>query len=233
MATISELKKALRVRSRPADALFLQRFFRTGKGQYAEGDRFLGVRVPATRAVARMGRDVPHAKLIPLLRSKWHEERLLALIMLAEAHARGDEKVKEAILRAYLANTRHINNWDLVDSSAAEIVGPHVDPDSPVLLERLARSQSLWERRIAMVATQYWIRKGETGPAFRIAEMLLTDTHDLIHKAAGWMLREAGDKDPAALKRFLAEHGPAMPRTMLRYAIEHFPPDVRKRYLAG
>lgn len=172
-----------------------------------------------------------YARLLPLLRSKWHEERLLALILLAEGHERADEKTQRAILRLYLANTRHINNWDLVDTSAPAIVGPHVDPRRPVLLERLARSTSLWERRIAMLATLHWIRQGETKVAFRIATMLLADKHDLIHKAAGWMLREAGQRDQASLELFLTKNGQKMPRTMLRYAIERFPPAVRQRYL--
>ena len=233
MATITTLKRELRERSSPADAKFLQRFFKTGPGQYAEGDRFLGVRVPATRAVARSGRDIPPTRLMPLLRSEWHEERLLGLILLAAAHDAADETTQRQILRIYLANTRHINNWDLVDTSAPSIVGPHIDPRRPVLLERLARSKSLWERRIAMLATLHWIRKGQTAVAFRIATLLLGDKHDLIHKAAGWMLREAGQRDQLALERFLARNGPRMPRTMLRYAIERFSKAVRQRYLRG
>ncbi|MGI9075897.1 MAG: DNA alkylation repair protein [Gemmatimonadaceae bacterium] len=229
---IAELRRALRALANKDDAQFLQRFFKTGPGQYAEGDRFLGVRVPATRAVARAGRGIPHAKLLPLLRSRWHEERLLALILLTEAHARSDEKTRQSILREYLANTRYVNNWDLVDTSAPGIVGPHVDPQRPALLERLARSPSLWERRIAIVATLHLIRLGELDATFSIATLLRDDKHDLIHKATGWMLREAGKKDRAALERFLAQHCRTMPRTMLRYAIELFPATVRKRYLA-
>ena len=230
---VAELRRSLRAQSNATDAQFLQRFFKTGPGQYAEGDRFLGVRVPATRAVARSGRGIPYAKLGVLLRSRWHEERLLALILLDEAHSRGDESTRRAILRMYLDNTGYVNNWDLVDTSAPGIVGPHVDPEHPLLLEKLARSADLGERRIAIVATLHWIRLGELGLTFRIATMLLQDTHDLIHKATGWMLREAGKQDRIALERFLSKHCRSMPRTMLRYAIERFPAKMRKRYLAG
>ena len=230
---VAELRRLLRAQANEDDAQFLQRFFKTGPGQYAEGDRFLGVRVPATRAVARAGRGIPYKKLAGLLRSRWHEERLLALILLNDAHAKGDEPTRQAILVMYLDHTSYINNWDLVDTSAPGIVGPHIDRERPSLLERLARSSDLWERRIAIVATLYWIRLGELGPTFRIATMLLTDTHDLIHKAAGWMLCEAGKQDRVALECFLAQHCRSMPRTMLRYAIERFPVGVRKRYLAG
>ncbi|MBC7790339.1 MAG: DNA alkylation repair protein [Anaerolineae bacterium] len=230
---IAELRRSLRLHASQTDARFLQRFFKTGPGQNAEGDRFLGVRVPATRAVARTGRGMPFGKLSALLRSKWHEERLLALIMLGDAHSKADEATREAILRMYLENTAHINNWDLVDTSAPGIVGPHIDPARPLLLQRLARSRDLWERRIAIVATLHWIRLAELRPTFKIATMLVDDSHDLIHKATGWMLREAGKQDREALEGFLRLHCRTMPRTMLRYAIERFPPSVRKRYLAG
>ena len=231
--TVAALRRLLRTHADPADGEFLQRFFKTGKGEYAEGDRFLGVRVPDMRAVARAGRGLPVAKVLPLLRSKWHEERLLALLLLVDAHLRAEEPEQRKILRVYLANTRYINNWDLVDSSAPEIVGPHADPLRPTLLVKLAKSKMLWERRIAIVATHYLIRrKKELRPTFLIAGMLLDDRHDLIHKAAGWMLREAGKVDRAALERFLARHAAMMPRTMLRYALERLPSADRSRYMA-
>ena len=232
MATIAELKRELRATADPRVAEFVQGYFKTEKGQYAEGDRFLGIRVPALRRVAKLGQDVPITSLLPLLRSTWHEERLLALVILANAHRKAEAKKQVAIHRLYLANTRYINNWDLVDSSAQEIVGPHVDPARPDLLVKLAKSDSLWERRIAMIATQYWIRRGELRPTFRIATLLLRDGHDLIHKAAGWMLREAGQKNRKSLEQFLTRHASTMPRTMLRYALERLPPHIRRRFMA-
>jgi 3-methyladenine DNA glycosylase AlkD len=168
-----------------------------------------------------------------LLRSPWHEERLLALVILSDRYARGDDETRERIYRLYLASMGHVNNWDLVDLSAPNIVGAHLAGRSRTPLDALAQSENLWERRIAIVATHWFIRNGEVAATLRIAKMLLEDPHDLIHKASGWMLREAAKRDRAAVERFLKQHQRSMPRTMLRYAIERFPASVRTRYLAG
>ncbi len=215
----------------PEAAAFLQRFFKTGPGQYGEGDRFLGIRVPRLRALVARTRGLPMDDVLALLRSPWHEERLLALLILVDRYRRGGPEERETVFRTYLAHTRHINNWDLVDASAEHIVGPHVSPDDLRLLEKLARSESVWERRIAMLATFHWTRRGEVEPALHIAALLAHDDHDLIHKAVGWMLREVGKRDRDAEVRFLRTHAPTMPRTMLRYAIERFPPEERKALL--
>ncbi|HJQ12246.1 MAG TPA: DNA alkylation repair protein [Gemmatimonadaceae bacterium] len=209
------------------------RFFRTGPGEYGEGDKFLGLTVPEMRAIAKRHRDLAHDDVLKLLQSEWHEERLVALVLLVEAFQRGDDDRRARIHRAYLANTKRINNWDLVDASAAAIVGGYLEPDKISLLEKLARSTDLWERRIAIVATFHFIKNHQLAPTLCIAEMLLEDTHDLIHKAVGWMLREVGKKDLKVLDAFLVKHYRAMPRTMLRYAIERHPEPMRKRYLVG
>lgn len=216
-----------------AQAQVHQRFFRTGPGDYGEGDRFLGIRVPATRKLAREFRSLSLPAIEKLLASKWHEARLLALIVLTHQFERGDDAARGAIYRLYLRNTKRINNWDLVDVSAPRIVGPYLEKRDRSVLTRLARSKSLWERRIAILATQHFIRKGELEDTFRIAEILIDDEHDLIHKAAGWMLREAGKRDRKAEEAFLAKHYATMPRTMLRYAIELFPPALRRRFLTN
>jgi 3-methyladenine DNA glycosylase AlkD len=228
---LAAARRALRATASATDARFLQGYFRTGPGEYGAGDRFLGVRVPAVRAVARAHRALPRKAVAALLRSRWHEERLLALLILVEQHRHGDGEARAAIRDLYLANTRHINNWDLVDSSAPAIVGPHVDPARPRLAERLAASNSLWERRIAMLATFHWIKQGDVRPALRIARLLRDDPHDLIHKAVGWGLREVGLRDRAAEEAFLGEHAAIMPRTMLRYALERLPPARRAFYM--
>lgn len=209
----------------------LQGFFKTGPGQYGEGDVFVGVRAPAMRAVCRECRGADLEAIYPLLRSGVHEERALALLMLVDAFTRGDEARKRAIYGAYLAHTAFINNWDLVDSSAAQIVGGWLSDKSRAPLRRLAKSSSLWERRIAIIATFHFIRRGEFEETFRIADLLLRDSHDLVHKAVGWMLREVGNRDAAAERRFLKDRYAKMPRTMLRYAIEKFPEKERQRYL--
>ena len=231
--TLGALRRDLRAEADADDAIHLQRFFKTGPGQYGEGDRFLGVRVPVLRRLARDYRTLPADDALALLRSRWHEERLLGLLVLVAIYRRGQATDKQTVYDAYLAHTRHINNWDLVDASAEHIVGPHVIPDRLDVLERLARSPDLWERRIAMLATFHGIKQGQFGPALQIATLLLADRHDLIHKAVGWMLREIGKRDRAVEQAFLREHHGAMPRTALRYAIEHFPERERQRYLAG
>ncbi|MEP6550175.1 MAG: DNA alkylation repair protein, partial [Gemmatimonadales bacterium] len=217
----------------PADAVHLLRFFKTGPGEYGEGDQFLGLRVPALRALARKYAAIEQADVLEMLTSRWHEERLLALVLLGNAYKRGDDARRGQIHRAYLAHTRYINNWDLVDASAEHIVGPHLDVRDIALLERLASSKDIWERRIAIVSTFHFIKRKEFRPTLTIAELLLNDSHDLIHKAVGWMLREVGKRDRGVLDTFLRKHYKKMPRTMLRYAIERHPEGIRKKYLAG
>jgi len=231
--TLRAVRRGLRAEADPEDAVNLQRFFKTGPGQYGEGDRFLGVRVPALRRVARAHRDLPLPDAVEMLTSKWHEERLLALLLLVDRYRRADAAGKQAVFDAYLANTQYVNNWDLVDASAPSIVGAHLRPGDTTLLDRFAGSANVWERRIAVLATFHGIKHREFGPALRMAERLLGDEHDLIHKAVGWMLREIGNRDPATEEAFLRQHCRMMPRTMLRYAIEKFPEPLRRRYLDG
>jgi 3-methyladenine DNA glycosylase AlkD len=232
-ATLADLRRELLASADPAKAEGLQRFFKTGPGQYGEGDRFLGVRVPQLRRVARSYRTLDREFVLELLRSPWHEERLLALLILVEQYRRGADEERDAIYRLYLSHTLHINSWDLVDSSAEHIVGAHLDPARLDVLERLARSASLWERRIAVIATLHWIKRGIFEPALHLAELLLHDRHDLIHKAVGWMLREVGERDRPREDAFLRRHYRTMPRVMLRYALEHYPEAQRQAYLRG
>jgi 3-methyladenine DNA glycosylase AlkD len=215
----------------PDDAVFLQRFFKTGPGEYGAGDVFLGIRVPTTRTVATKYRDMSLDEVVKLLRSREHEARLVALVILTLKYPRADDDTRQNIFDLYLANTKYINNWDLVDVSAPKIVGAHLFGGNTRLLDRLAASKDIWERRIAILATQYFIKQDDFGPTLRIAAKLLNDRHDLIHKAAGWMLREVGNRDRGVEEEFLREHHKTMPRTMLRYAIEKFPPTLRAFYL--
>ena len=211
-----------------------QRFFKTGPGEYGEGDRFLGVRVPDVRKVAREFRAAPLSAAFALLRSPLHEERLLALLMLVDRFARGTEEEQTRIYQEYRKRIRTcVNNWDLVDSSARDIVGAHLEHRDRAALYVLARSFNLWERRVAIIATFWFIKRGSFDDALAIAKLLLRDEQDLIHKAVGWMLREVGNRDRAVEERFLRTHYRQMPRTMLRYAIEKFPPERRKAYLDG
>lgn len=230
-ATADEIVARLQALGDPEHARFVAGYFRTGPGEYAEGDRFLGIRVPVLRRLVREYRGLPLERMAELLRSPWHEARLLACLLLADAYPRGEAAARDAIYRLYLGNTAYINNWDLVDSSAPHVVGAHLQSGDRTVLEELAGSESLWERRIAILATQHLIRQGEFGTTLTIAEMLVDDRHDLIHKAVGWMLREVGNRDRAAEEAFLRRHHRTMPRTMLRYAIEKFPPDLRATYL--
>ena len=229
----AEIAARLRQRADASRIAGLQRFFKTGPGEYAEGDVFIGVPVPLLRQVCRECRDAALPDLVPLLGSAVHEERLLALLLLVEAFKRGTEEKQREIYRLYLGNTKFINNWDLVDSSAPHIVGGWLFTRSRSPLRRLARSSSLWERRIGIIATQFFIRRGDFEETFRIADLLLADRHDLIHKAVGWMLREVGNRSPKAERAWLESRYPWMPRTMLRYAIEKFPEAERRQYLAG
>ncbi len=231
--TLTSLKREARDLADPAVAAQSRTYFKTGPGQYGEGDAFLGLRVPALRSLVKKYESLDYTDAVDLLKSPWHEERLLGVLLLVKAYERGDARQKERIHRAYLKNAKRINNWDLVDSSAPQIVGAHLTPESVGLLVDLAKSRNLWERRIAMIATQHFIRHGEFRPTLTIAELLMDDQEDLIHKAAGWMLREVGNRDRAVLDSFLSRRYARMPRTMLRYAIERYPEKLRKAYLAG
>ncbi len=210
-----------------------QRFFKTGPGEYGEGDVFRGIRVPVLRKLARQYQSLSLPDASKLLRSKFHEDRLLALLILVNKYAKGDAAQKQTVFDLYLDNTNRINNWDLVDASADRIVGAQVaDMHNTELLDELAVSSSLWERRIAIMATFHFIKhRQDFKPTLRIARTLLHDNEDLIHKATGWMLREVGNRDLAAEETFLRRHYHDMPRTMLRYAIEKFPQRKRLAYL--
>ena len=207
------------------------RFFRTAPGEYGAGDRFLGLTVPQVRDLCRQHADLPLPCVRDLLRSRWHEARLLALLILVHGYDTGDARRQARIAKLYLANLKWVNNWDLVDSSAHLILGPHLACGERRLLDRLARSPDLWRRRVAMIATFHYISQDDFRDALRIARVLLRDEHDLIHKAAGWMLREIGKRDEPTLRSFLDRHAARMPRTMLRYAIERLPPGSRSTYM--
>lgn len=213
------------------DALFLQKFFKTGPGQYGEGDRFRGIRVPELRKLAKVHQGIPLEQAEQLLHSPYHEDRLLALLILIRKYAKGDDATRTRIYQLYLSHTRFINNWDLVDASAEHILGAYLSDKSPEPLARLARSSGIWERRMAILATFHFIKRDRFDETIRIAETLLADKEDLIHKAVGWMLREVGKRDLQQEEAFLQAHYRRMPRTMLRYAIEKFPQDQRRRYL--
>lgn len=231
--TLAAIRAELQELGDPVRATHSLRFFKTGPGEYGEGDKFLGLTVPAMRTLVRKYRALADDAALELLASPWHEERLVALLLLVDGYKHGDDRRRQKIHRAYLANARWINNWDLVDSSAEHVVGPHLEAGDISLLERLARSRNIWERRIAIVSTFHFIKRNEFRPTLKIASILLRDSHDLIHKAVGWMLREVGKRDRKTLDAFLKKHYRQMPRTMLRYAIERHPERTRKRYLAG
>jgi 3-methyladenine DNA glycosylase AlkD len=213
-------------------AAILQRFFKTGPGEYGEGDRFRGIRVPVLRRWARKYRLLPLPEAGILLQSAFHEDRLLALLILIERYYQGDT-LQSDIHRLYLEQRRFVNNWDLVDVSAPHLVGHYLRDGSKDLLTRLADSGVLWERRMAIIATLYFIKQGDYDDTLRVARLLLGDPADLIHKAVGWMLREVGKRETAVAEAFLQVHYRKMPRTMLRYAIERFPEARRQAYLKG
>ncbi len=210
-----------------------QRFFKTAPGQYGAGDVFVGLPVPQIRRLVKEYRALPLSEAVRLLQSSIHEARLLALFVLVRAYAQCDASLREQIYDLYLQNTRFINNWDLVDASAEHIVGCHLRGCSKSPLHSLATSKLLWDRRISIMATFHFIKNGEFAETLRIADLLLQDPEDLIHKAVGWMLREVGKRDPRTEEDFLKERYGRMPRTMLRYAIERFPEELRQRYLRG
>ncbi len=216
----------------PAKALVYRRFFKTGKGQYGEGDVFLGVTVPTIRLIVKKYRDLSFPDLKLLLKSKWHEARLLGLLILVDQYESADEKMKNKACYFYLKNLHRVNNWDLVDSSAYKILGEFLFTRSRTILYDMALSNNLWVQRVAIVSTLAFIRRCDYSDTFRLAKMLLGHPHDLIHKATGWMLREVGKKDEKKLKSFLIKHAKHMPRTMLRYAIERLLPEERKNFLS-
>jgi 3-methyladenine DNA glycosylase AlkD len=229
----SEVRKRLRRLANRQKAEIARRFFKTGPGEYGEGDVFLGVRVPELRRLAKEFQDLPLRELGVLLRSEIHEERALALLILVRTYPRGSAEEQERIYAFYMDHLRRINNWDLVDLSAEHVAGAFLRDRSKRPLYRLARSGDVWERRVSILATFHYIKRGDFSETLKIAGILLSDEVDLIHKAVGWMLREVGKRDLAALEGFLQEHCNQMPRTMLRYAIERFPERKRQRYLKG
>lgn len=228
-----EARRALHQSARPEKKELLQSFFKTGPGQYAEGDVFIGVAVPQTRAVAKRFRHLDFDALSDLLHSPIHEERLLALVILIEQFERAEPTRRKKYFDFYFVHVGRINNWDLVDVSAPRLVGEYLWERPRRFLHKLSRSRNLWERRIAIVATMTFIRRRDFADCLKICETLMEDEHDLIHKACGWMLREVGKADVKTLEKFLARHHRKMPRTALRYAIERFPTARRKAYLSG
>jgi 3-methyladenine DNA glycosylase AlkD len=231
--TAREIKNRLRRLANPEKANILQGFFKTGPGQYGEGDVFLGITVPVLRTLAKECPDTSVTEAARLLKSAVHEERLLALLLLVRTYTEGDDAAKEKIFNLYLKSARYVNNWDLVDLSAPNIVGNYLLDKSRKPLYELAKSPDLWKRRISILATFAFIKQNDYGDTLRISEHLLRDDHDLIHKAVGWMLREVGKRSLAVEEEFLQPHYKSMPRTMLRYAIERFPEGKRKKYLNG
>jgi 3-methyladenine DNA glycosylase AlkD len=227
----SVLKQELQRLKNPLKAKLLSRFFKTGKGEYGEGDIFLGIIVPVQRQIAAEYRDLSMGELEKLLRSPIHEERLIALFILIHKYQKGDDVQKKKYFNFYLKNTKHINNWDLVDLSAPKIVGEYLKDKNRGILYKFARSKNLWERRIAALSTFQFIKRRDFTDSLKIAKILLHDNHDLIHKAVGWMLREIGKRERKTEEWFLLKHYKTMPRTMLRYVIERFDKKKRNFYL--
>lgn len=231
-SSYSAIDRALKAVANPDKARILQKFFKTGPGEYGEGDRFLGVVVPELRRLVPKFQDAPRETVSRLLADPVHEKRLLGLLILVRQHERGDEAGRAEIAEYYLSNAAGVNNWDLVDLSAPNILGAHLLARPRGVLRRLARSRSIWERRIAVVATHAFIRAGQFDDTLAIADILMCDREDLIHKACGWMLREVGKRDRRMLENYLLPRAAGMPRTMLRYAIERFPEPLRRQYMA-
>ncbi len=231
--SLSEVRKEILRQKNPSQAIILQRFFKTGKGEYGEGDIFYGIKVPVQRKIAKQFNDLPQIEFKILLSSNVHEERLIAALILVDQFKKGDEKKKKIIFDFYIRNRKGINNWDLVDLSAPKIVGEYLIDKEKDLLYKFATSKDLWERRISIISTQTFIREHFFEDTLKISRILLNDEHDLIHKAVGWMLREVGNRDIKTEEEFLKKHYKTMPRTMLRYAIEKFPERKRKDYLKG
>jgi len=229
---LTGLKKTVKKYSNQEAAIFLQRFFKTAKGEYAEGDIFAGIKVPVSRKIAKQFKDLSLNDLSKIIKSKIHEERLIALFILVDKMKKPDEKEKEKIYKFYLKNLKYVNNWDLVDLSAEKIIGDYLFDKKKELLFKLAKG-NLWERRISVMSTFNFIKKSDYSTTLKICKLLLNDKEDLIHKATGWMLREIGKRDLKTEEDFLKLHYKIMPRTMLRYAIEKFPEKKRKSYLLG
>lgn len=232
ISKLNQIRAKLKVAACSKKAKVLQCFFKTGVGQYAQGDIFLGVTVPKTREIAEQFIDLQKNDIIELLKSKYHEQRLLALLILVEQFKTADQAEKTRIYKFYIKYTAYINNWDLVDLTAPRIIGEflynNIDRE---ILYKFAKSKQLWLKRIAIVSTYYFIKHHDFQNTFKIAEILLNDSHDLIHKAVGWMLREVGKRNIEQEEMFLEKHYKYMPRTMLRYAIEKFPENKRQQYL--
>jgi len=231
--SLTEIRKAISKQKNPTQAVNLQRFFKTGKGEYGEGDIFYGIKVPEQRIIAKQFKDLALDDLKNLILSKVHEERLIAAFILVDQFKSGDEKKKKIIFNFYLKNRKGINNWDLVDLSAPKIVGAYLIDKEKDLLYKFARSKDLWEKRMSIISTQAFIREHYFEDTLNISEILLSDKHDLIHKAVGWILREVGNRDMETEEEFLRKHYKKMPRTMLRYAIEKFTEQKRNAYLKG
>jgi 3-methyladenine DNA glycosylase AlkD len=230
----NDLKQELQKKANQEKAKHLQRFFKTGPGQYGAGDIFLGITVPDQRAIVKKYKHLGLDDLKRSIGSKFHEERLTVLLILVERFQKADDKEKKEIFDFYIKNRQGINNWDLVDLTAPKIVGAYLEDKDKVLLYKFAKSKDLWERRIAMLSCFYYIYKEDCRDALKIAEILVNDKHDLIQKAVGWMLREVGKRCGQEIEEdFLKKYYKTMPRTMLRYAIEKFPEKKRKNYLFG
>jgi len=230
---ITEVSCELRRFAEPERARIHQSFFKTGRGEYGEGDKFLGIRVPHIRKLVRRFRGLSLTDTETLLHSRWHEERLFALLILVDSFKRSGGELKENIYHLYMGSTQWINNWDLVDLSAPHIPGGWLYGRDRKPLYGFAESDDLWKKRIAIISTQHFIRKNDFSDTLSISKKLLKDNHDLIHKAVGWMLREVGKRNLETEEKFLRTHYMNMPRTMLRYAIERFPEEKRQKYLKG
>lgn len=231
MNSLDKMKRELNKLKNPQKAKILSRFFKTGKGEYAEGDIFLGLTVPQERQVAKRYPHLTLKELEKLLSSKIHEYRLTALVILVNKYRKADNKEKRGIFNFYLARTKNINNWDLVDLSTSNIVGSYLLNEDKSILYKLAKSKNLWERRIAILSTYAFIKNGQFADTLKISKILLSEEHDLIHKAVGWMLREVGKRDQKILEDFLKNYSQKMPRIMLRYAVEKFSEEKRKFYM--
>ncbi len=229
--TAKELEKELNSYEDPARAVHSQRFFKTGKGQYGEGDVFIGLTVPQTRLVCKKYMDLPVNEIEKLLESPIHEHRLVAVIIMRQQAERANSVLRKTLYDLYLRRTDRVNNWDIIDISCHKIVGAYLVDKDRAILYKLARSKQMWERRIAIGSTAHFISKNDLDDTFKMAEILLNDKEDLMHKATGWMLREAGKKDEARLKEFLDRYANVMPRTMLRYSLEKLHPADRTHYM--
>jgi 3-methyladenine DNA glycosylase AlkD len=229
--SLLEIQRLMQIQASPEQAAILRRFFKTGPGEYGEGDVFLGLKVPQIRQLVKQSDALSIAEIKILLHSKFHEERLLALLIIVRRFERGPTTARQELFNFYLRSTPYINNWDLVDTTAPQVIGGWLLENPRDVLDGLIDSGNLWERRIAVLATLTFIRHGQFDDTLRLCRRRLDDPHDLMHKACGWMLREVGKRDQPVLEKFLDTHAVTMPRTMLRYAIERLPEPRRKAYL--